>query len=365
MNCSLLVGEFRTGLRSVERAIGRTASLPILSSIYLRAHKNKIIIRSTNLDVGIETTLPAQVKGDGEVVVPAIILLQLIQSLHPIKDIYISTQGQDLLIDTDNQKTRLKGYPVSEYPTFPTIVHEVSGVVSGTQLLQTLSRVSLVVATNTIRQELVSISFTFAKKTICAATDSFRLTEESIEGRDVTKSTTVLIPLHTIQNCITLLSQNTPKDVSIIIGEGSIQFTIGRTQLLSRLLEGKFPPYTDILPKNTTTTITINNELLSGALKQARVFTGKLADIHLTVHHNDGLQIEAQSPDIGEYNNIIPASIEGNPVTIVLNWKYLTDALQGRDGNISLTCTSGQDPIKISSEGINGFHIIMPMRGIV
>ena len=365
MKCSVRVDELRLGLRNVERAVGKTASLPILSSIYFSVHDGYIVLRATNLDVGIETRINGKTDKVGEVVVPANVLITLISTLPSTHEVHLSTQGQDLLIDTQNQKTRLKGFIVSEYPTFPVIIKEYSGSVSGNSLLQSFSRVILAAATYTMRQELMSVSFSFGKKVTLAATDSFRLTEESIDGMNVSGSTTVLIPLHSIQDCITLLSHGTPESVGITIGEGSIEFTIGKTQILSRLLEGKFPAYAEILPKQTYTTIRVDSELLRDALKQAKVFTSKLSDIHLTTHENEGLQVEAKSPDIGEYSNIIQATIEGSPISLVLNWKYISDAITGRDGEVIFSCASAQDPVKITSQNVNGFHIIMPMRGVV
>lgn len=366
MKCSVVVDDLRSAVRVVERAVGRTASLPILSSVYIKATKQGLLLRATNLDVGIETHTVAKVEREGEVVIPATIFSTLLSTLQGSQTIHLSLQGQDLLVDGDNQKTRLKGYLVSEYPAFPVISREYEGVLSRSALQESLSRVVLAAATYTMRQELMSVSFTLAKNTVLAATDSFRLTEEQCDGRNVTGSVTVLIPVRSIQDCLALFGQVVNvDDITVTIGDGSIQFQIGSTILLSRLIEGKFPPYSDILPRQSLTQIEVDCDVFLHTLKQSKVFTGKLSDIHLSTQEGDGLKIEAKSPEIGEYSNIIPAHISGNPITIVLNWKYIIDALFGRRGKVVLTCNTSQDPIKITSEGVNGFHIIMPMRGVM
>jgi len=367
MKCSVLVDELRSAIRIVERAVGRTASLPILSSVYIGTNSQGLLLRATNLDVGIQTQARAKIEKEGEVVIPVVILSQLLSTLEGSKYIHLSTQGQDLLVDGDNQKTRLKGFLVSEYPSFPTITKEYSGVLPKNIFQECVSRVVLAAASYTMRQELMSVSFTLARNTILAATDSFRLTEEQIEGKNVTGSVTVLIPVRSIQDFLALLGQKNfdTQEIEVTIGDGSIQFEIGNTTLLSRLIEGKFPPYEGILPKQTLTTIEVDVVSLMSVLKQAKVFTGKLSDIHISTNGSDELKIEAKSPDVGEYSNLLSAKITGNNTATVLNWKYIIDALWGRSGKVVISCNEPQSPIKITSEGVNGFHIIMPMRGVV
>ncbi len=355
-----------------ERNTAKNQTLPVLNSILLIAENNKIKIRATNLETAIEVYIPCKVESVGSVVVPA---KSISSFLSNITDEQVTFQDQkgNLLVKTSKTQTIIKGYQSEDFPLFPKIESNTNITLSSTDLKNSLSSVVIASSISDIKPELASVCIKIFKNNIkFIATDSFRLAEKTIVLKNMSNDTltSILVPQKSILEILRIIDKPVSgKEENIKIGFNKNQFIVTDEHVcfISRLTEGVFPDYEQIIPKNFKTEAVAKSAEMINHIKLSSVFVGRLNDLTLKFNsQKKSINFYASNPDIGEHTSEMEVAIQGEDTSAKYNWKYLFDGISQIKSEYAVFNVSGdQTPLLIKGKGDMSYvYLVMPMRGL-
>lgn len=352
--------KLNNGLDLVKKAIGK--SLPILSCVLISAKEDKIELSATNLEIGIKHRLSAQVKKEGQIVIPATLFSDFVERL-PDKDVELVIQKNILKIKCGKFIAKINGLDTKDFPVIPEIKSEISRKIKQNVLKEALSQVGEVASTSEARPEISGIFVNSTKEsTKFAATDSFRLAEKTIQAQF---GQAIILPRQTVQELIRILDDK-GKQAKISLDNNQILFNLGRTQVISRLIEGQYPDYQKIIPQDFETKVIINRRKLINNITIASLFAERTNEIQFIVEpQKSQIKIISRSSERGENKSSIKAKIEGKPAEIRFNYKYLLDGLNNILSD-HIVIDIEKDPYKtlISPVGDNSYiYLVMPLKG--
>ncbi len=381
MKISILQENIKRGISVVSHATGKNPNLPILSNILINVKEGEIKLIATNLEIGIVDKVRGKIEQNGSITVDAKMISDYI-SLLPNQKVNIKADGSKLLIESENYKTKIIGHEVEDFPVIPKIerIKEYSANIK--EFKNALYNVIFSTATSEIRLELTGVLFCFEDESlIMAGTDSFRLSEKKIkikkhfkEGFDQKEKTKFIIPSKTLEelNRILPIVSETELDneedgrIYFYLTDNQILFTYLNTELVSRMIEGQYPDYTQIIPKESKTQILINKVDFVRAIKSSAIFTKTgVNDVNLDFPQGKNkLVVSASSGAQGE--NIVEVECEskGDDNGVVVNYKYLLDGLNVIEGErVRLEVIDGNTPCVIKPEEENGYiYVVMPIK---
>ncbi len=348
-----------------ERVAGKNPAFPILAGIRIEAVKNTIIFRTTNLELGVEVEIPAKVEKEGVVVVSAHTFFQTLRSGLGKDTLTLEIKGGTLSVSGSLSEAKLKTFAPEEFPTLPELPKTNSLVVKKEDLLKGLRSVWYAASTSLIKPELASVYvYEEGGNVVCVATDSFRLGEKIVPLKNKTTIPALLIPSKNIPEIIHIL-EAAPEEVSLTVTEHQLAISFPNTYLTSRLVQGTFPDYRQIIPKTHTTEITLLREDFQNALRKLGIFSDKFNQIRFTIQpKKKKAVIFAKNEEVGEITESLDAAITGDDLEISFNMRYLTDALQSISGDsLSLSFSGFGKPLVIRSISDNSFlYLVMPMN---
>lgn len=375
MKLSCTQENLRIALASLERVVGKQSTLPILSNILLETDKGRLRLSATNLEIGVITSIGAKINTEGKITVPAKLLTNFIQNLAPDQVVEIEQVGTQVVLQSGNYTVKINGLDGKDFPIIPERGNGKLFSIESEALRQGLQKTLFCVSLNESRPELTGVLMGFREGGLfLTATDSFRLAEWWIKDK-VTGDTSffeggkvsVIIPSYTLQEVQRVISQG-GEQVQIMLEENQVFFEIGNTRIISRLINGRFPEYQAIIPKQYSTTITLQQDELQRALKIATSFSlyssGEVV-FRLNTDENY-LEIQSQSQGIGEQMAKIPfEGVLNETMQIIFNPRYVLEGViaLSRDRTI-ISFNSPTTPVSISStEGGEGYvYIVMPIR---
>jgi len=368
MKLKCLTYHLKEALSLTEKISGKNITLPILNSVLISTKKKELKIITTNLEVGIEIKIPAKIEKEGENTVPAKLLYNFLSNLPSNENIELETFQNNLTISSSNTSTIIKGYSIEDFPLLPTIKEKedffslpVKDFLSG------LNSVYYACSLTEMKPEIASVFISSQKNTplTFVATDSFRLAKKSIPYI-FTNFPQLLIPYRNVIEIIRIF-ENENGDIKIIPNKNQLFLFSERIKLVSRLTEGNFPDYEEIIPKTFLTDVTINKILLNNSLKTASIFSGKLNEVKLEViPDKKTVKLHASHSDLGENITNIPVEIIGEKLKITFNHRYFTDGLKCVPlDKILLRFNGDNKPILITGIKDNSFYyLVMPMKDI-
>lgn len=328
----------KQGLNIIERIIGKNLSLPILNTVLIETQKNLIKLCSTDLEIGISCWIAGKIEKEGSICVPVKILSNYVNSL-PNKKIEISSKENKLNLKCENYQSLIAGFSPEDFPIIPQIKEKEFISLNSFELCRGLSKVIGAAALSETKPEISGISINFKKDFIkFVATDSFRLAESTIfleKSENPEKS--LIVPAKTIQEVIRIFGEPSQEkaDLNLYSNPNQILFsrdTLPKIQLISRLIEGEYPNYEEIIPKDFLTKILIDKQELIQHIKIASLFTSRTNDMKVKVDPSKkSVEFSSSSPDTGENKSEISAQIEGEETEITFNCKYLIDGLTNID----------------------------------
>jgi DNA polymerase III subunit beta len=372
----------KKGILSAERIIGKNLTLPILSNILLEAKKGILKISATNLEIGIISKVRAKVEEEGKIAIPGKIAANFISQMLDGEKVLIEKKDESVGISYKDNKTIIKGLDAKDFPIIPKTQSDPLFLLDGIKFQEISSKVLPCVASSETRQELAGVFLGLGEKSIeIAATDSFRLAEGKIflgKGDAQTdyktylaKNNALIIPARTIMEVIRNISGEDSK-IKVYLGENQIFFETEDSLFVSRLIDGRYPEYKQVVPHEFSSSIIIKREVLLKAVKMASIFSDNNSrEVRLIVKTaSKKVVIEAQSVESGE--NV--AEIEGQvsikkDSSIAFNNKFLVDALNllstdkvyvgfnDSFGPVIFREIKADDKIEDSY-----FHIVMPIR---
>lgn len=366
MKVECLIEKLGKHVLQAERIAGKNHSLPIINCILLEATKGELCIRSTNLDLGIDIRFPVKVVEEGIVAVPAGVLGVFLASLHGDKTVTLETKDTTLHVSTLKNATIIKTQPSEEFPSIPSVSGEKSFKLNPAEFIKGLKSVWYSSAVSSMKAELSSVYvYTDDEENIIfAATDSFRLAEKRIKAKNVKDFSHLLIPFKNIPEIIRVL-EGAAGDVDVNVEKNQISFKYDHIYLTSRVIDGVFPDYKQIIPKSHNTEVIMLKQDFVNALKIANIFSNKLNQINIKAIPTRKLfEIQTKNSDIGENTNTIDAVFDGEDVDINFNYKYIVDCLQSIDTeSISLSFNGVNKPVIIKGVSDTSFlYLVMPMN---
>ena len=354
-------------LKVVSRAVSGQNALPVLGNVLIRAEGRKLYFAATNLEISISTSAEAEVKNEGSITVPAKILTSYTSLLDKNEDIELQvSDGSTLELKSTSSKTKIKGISADEFPQISRVEGGAGLLISGDDFRSAVGQVAFAAQENASRPILSGVYFSVKKSELrIAATDSYRLSEKVLKlAKEQKEDVSCVIPVRSIFEADRLVG--TDSEVKVTISENQVMFSIDGTELVSRLIEGQFPDYTQILPKQHSTVAEVSREDLALAVRRVSIFA-KENNHHMKLEFlNDGtLTLSTDSTQIGEEKAVIPVKVEGSTNVIALNTEYVLDVLSALSGEkkIKIELEGKLNPAVIKKEkGSEFVHLIMPLK---
>ncbi len=356
----------------LDRAVGLTSkvsnknlSLPVLSCAVFVVSKDRAVVRATNLDVSVEVSLKAKVHTEGVVAVPAHVLAQTVSAFSDQK-LTLELQGTNLVIRGERGKSSIATIDASEFPTLP-YVKEGEGVsvrLPSHDLAALLRTVSFSASTSSMKPELASVSLVLeGGELIAATTDSFRLAEARLNTKVRGQFGPTLIPARNVPELVRCMELSPETEVRVtdtqctLITEGGF--------ITSRTIDGAFPDYRGLIPKEYVATVTALREDVVRAFRKVSIFADTFNQVHLAALSSEKkFTIQSSNSAVGETDEDIPSVVEGEDIEINFNAKYITEALSVMGGDsISFSIAGPGKPMVIEDSPRRGFlYLVMPMN---
>lgn len=355
------------------RICGGNLTLPILNNILIKAEKNLLSVFSTNLEMGFSVLIPAAIEEEGMVAVPGKILSDFISAL-PKNEINLKEKDSVIEIKCGNFKAKILGQDSKDFPVLPEIKEGKTIKIRTTELVSAFSMVNHVVSPSDARVEISGVLMNVEKNFLkLVGTDSIRLAEKTINLKTnlsaLGKIKSVIIPQKTTTEFIYAFS-NQEGETGIIIEPSQIAFnfvpknpTEPQINLISRLIEGNFPEYGEIIPKESKTSAVIDREEFQKKIKTTSLFSSRIQDVKLKFDPSSSSIIaSASSSEIGEAASETKGKITGESLEITFNWKYILDGFSAiNSSEVFLGANDPASPAILKPVGDNTyFYILMP-----
>ncbi len=351
-------------LQKAGRLTGKHLTLPVLTCVYFDLKKDDLVIKSTNLDLGFEFKLKVKSTDEGSFVVPASVLISTISGIKDEK-INFEIVDNNLKLTTSKNKATIKCMSKDDFPSIPLIEGGSAIKIGINDLLLGFKSVWYSASNSTIKPELASVYvYKNNEQLTFVSTDSFRLAEKSLHVKISSDFPAILIPYKNVVEIIRIFD-GFEGEIEMFFDKNQVAFRYKDLYLVSRLIDGSFPDYKQIIPKEPSTKLTLLKSDVLNAVKSSTVFTDSLNQIKLKVDLKDKtLIIESKNNDVGEYTESIKANIEGDVIELNFNNKYLSDCFQSIfSDSLSMKFNGIGKPLIISGANDNSFtYVLMPMN---
>lgn len=353
------------------RIISVRSSLPILDNILLTTDQGRLKISATDLELGINYWIGSKIEKDGAIAVPSRLITEFISNIKEDK-INISVDGTDVLVEGEKYNATIKGVNADDFPSIPDISKDHLFTISAKDLSDAINQVAFAAASDNTRPILSGIFLKIEKDGLkIAATDSYRLAEKNIKIPKTDKAgKSFIIPTRTI-NEVGKILKDAGEKVDVCFDENQILFNFGSIHLISRLIEGQYPNYEQIIPTEFESEVIVDKQELTNVCKVASLFARESANsIKVSVKPDKAkegtgtLMIVGQGVQVGESVNKIPVKVKGKEIEISFNAKYILDVLATiPEKNIEIKFSGSINPGVIRGEGKSDYtYVIMPLR---
>jgi len=372
MKVEILKENLKNGLSIIERIVGKNLSLPILDNVLISTEDSFLNLNSTNLETAIRLWILTKIIKKGRVVVPAKFLSSFI-SLLPNEKITLEESAQKLYIECKNFKNQIQGFNPDDFPLIPEFKDLEFLEADNKNFCQGLSQVVDVASPSQSRPEISGVYFIFQKNLLkIVATDSFRLAEKTITLKEpVSKNISFILPQKPAKELINILGDKEGR-IKIFFSPNQTIFELPmeeikhpQVQIISRLIEGEYPDYEEIIPKNFKTHVAVKRDEFLEQIKTAALFSGKINEVKIKINpENKELEIFAQDPDIGQSSSTIPAKIEGAAIEASFNHKFLTDGLLNiKSSEVVFDISKEEGPCILKPVGDASYiYVVMPIK---
>jgi DNA polymerase-3 subunit beta len=362
IECS--INKIKKALTLVERVTGKNLTLPVLGSVLWVATDKTLKLRATNLNIGIEIEIPAKVEKEGVVAVRGDILSSLFSVLQGDLLVKFELINNNLLVKTNTSTILLKSISHEDFPTIPIIEGE-NLLISNQKFIEGIKSVYYSASVSEIKPEIGSVYiYPEDDMLVFVSTDSFRLAEKKIKIKQKLSFDGILIPFKNVVEIIKVFD-GLEGDSKIILQKNQISISIENIYLTSRVVNGNFPDYKQIIPKITTTKSVVLKQDFISSLKVSNIFSDKFNQIILTIKPASKIfEIESKNTDIGENTTLISGALSGEDVSAYFNYKYILDCFQSISGDsLSIELTGNNKPMIIKGVGDQSFmYLVMPMN---
>ena len=378
MNISLAKNDLISALQIVSKGLSTKPQTPILSGIYMTAKEGQLELQTTNYELGFILTIPAEIHNTGTAVLPGKYLTEFARKL-PAEEVSIDTDSDDGLavIQSGAARFTLRTMEISDFP----VLHRMDGTLHFTIKDRTLARLVKKSAFACLREEQRDRRPIFTgcqlevegKDVTFAATNVHRLAVKSEQLEEDAGQIRVIIPAKFLEEVTRTISSEVPADIHVTCSYNQVSMSSGSIYMTARLIEGTFPDYRRVIPReeNIRTKVTLDAASFASAVDRASLIARTDQYNIVKLSFAQGLmRISSNSPEIGEAEETIPAEVTGDDVTIAFNASYLMDALKSLDSDTCILSLQGSNeqgvnlsPMTIREEADpNYIYVVTPVR---
>src|SRR5580765_1164033 len=356
------------GLSVVSRAVSNR-SLPVLTNVLLKTEDGGLKLTATNLEIGITYWVPGKIEVDGATSVPARLLTDLVGSLPGGEPIILELgDGETLHIQAGRFESHIKGIPAEDFPTVQTAGERPITRVEQKVLRQALDETAFAAASDEARPILTGVLARFeGDQLTLAAADNYRIAVKTIPILDPVPDTSVVVPARALNELARILADvEEPVEVVLAGGRNQILFHLDGIDLVSRLIDGQFPNYQQVVPTAHTTRAVLDREELLRAVRPAALIAHESANIvklAVSADGEPGITVSANA-EVGDHVGQVKATVEGDATTIAFNARYLADVLTNVTADqFALELNGPLSPGVFKPIGDDHYvHVVMPVR---
>jgi DNA polymerase-3 subunit beta len=372
MKLSCLQENLNKGLGIVGRALAARTTLPITNNVLLSADESGLMLAATNLEMVISHRIGAKVEEEGAITVPARLLSEFVSSLPSGEKVEMKLVGKTLEIRCARFDARVSGIDAADFPPIPKVDNGIKTKIDAATLGQAINQVVFAAATEESRPVLTGVDAQFEESlVILAAADGFRLAVYRMPlVTTVKEKTEVIIPSRTLNELNRLITDDEETiNITVNPNKSQVMFHLKNTQLVSQLVQGTFPKYSQLIPQSFAGRSTVTVVEFLRVCKMASIFTRDGSGIVRLVMTPGGeltpgkITVSSKSEELGDDMGEIDAIVEGQEAKTAFNGRYLTDVLSVlKEQKVTLETTNPSSPGVIKPVGTDNYlHVIMPM----
>ena len=353
---------FLEGLQKVQHVVSSRTTLPILSNVLLVAKGGRLVFTTTDLDVGITGSVEASVEKEGATTLPAKRLVSIVKEL-PSSEVQVTVDAKNYATIKSGPSTfKIIGLSDSEFPPLPDFQGAKTFKIPQAELKNGLKKTAFAISTDETRYVLNGILFTFKEnKLSLVATDGRRLALCEIETEfPASHETDVIIPSKAVQEIQRLLGDS--GEVEVKLSDSQISFTVGDTFLASKLIEGNYPNYRQVIPGDSNERVVIAREHLLETVRRVSLLSSDKSNSVKLIFTENQIEVTANSPDVGEAQETLEVGYTGPDMQIAFNPEFLQAPLRALDtDNVYLDLIDEMSPGVLRIDG-SFLYVLMPMR---
>ena len=357
------------GLSVVSRAVSSRSTLPVLANVLLKTEDAGLKLTATNLEIGITYWVPGKIDEDGATTVPAKLLTDLVNSLPSGDKVELEVGAGDTLhVKAGRFQTHIKGIDADEFPAIQTAGDRPTTRIAQNVLRRALAEVAFAAATDEARPILTGVLARFeGDKLTLAAADNYRIAVKTVPILDPVPETSVVIPARALNELARVLADiDDPVDVVLAGARNQVLFHLDGIDLVSRLIDGQFPNYQQVMPQTHATRAVIDREELLRAVRPAALIAHESANIVKLQIGGDGetgVTVSANA-EVGDHVGQVEAEVEGDGTTIAFNARYLADVLTNVTAEqFAIELNGPLSPGVFKPIGDDQYvHVVMPVR---
>ncbi|MDP9370142.1 MAG: DNA polymerase III subunit beta [Chloroflexota bacterium] len=375
MKVSCLQDNLQRALAQVSRAVASKTALPVLSNVLLATDEGRLRIAATNLEIGITTWIGASVDEEGKVTVDARLLNEFVNTL-PNAPVQLSVESprMTLSVQSGRDKAGINGIDAEDFPVIPRLDGDAFVAEVDPQVLrEMIAQVEFAAATDESRPVLAGVLARFeGSSLVLAAADGFRLAVREGElASPVPERLDIIVPGRALRELARIIGDQTePVRLAITASRSQLLVRVGETEFLSRLIEGTFPDFRQIIPREFNTRLELGRDAFQNAVRRASYFARDNNDVvRLTIHPGEeefmpgSVEVSATAAERGSSQSFVDASVTGPETQIAFNARYLADVLGVLKNAQVMIGMNGANQAGVvrSAETDDYTHVIMPM----
>lgn len=359
MNISITQENLNKALSHVSRIVGSRNTLPVLGNVLMQTKDNRVKLAATNLEIGITYWIGAKVEKEGSTTIPAKLLSEYVSNL-PTGNVSIKVDKNTAQVTCGGFSSKINGIDAEEFPSIPEVTGQTKVQIEGDVFKRALEQVVGVCSSDDSRPVLTGV-YLYTKDGVmyAVATDSYRLAEKRVMDTEVDFE--VIVPGRSISELLRIIGDGT---VEMRVDDSQVSFVVDDIELVSRVIDGQFPDYKQLIPEEVPTKARVKTDDLRSVAKVAGLFARESAGSVTVAINEEDMHIRSIASQVGENTSEIDAEIIGEPIEVVLNGRYINDALSVISSDeVDIGLTGKVNPCVIKPIDDDSYlHIIMPLR---
>lgn len=363
LNCR--TEELLKGVQTIQSALSQRTTLPILLNFLIETDDSRLKLVSTDLQMGMKHYIKAEVESDGSVTIPAKKFLDILHTLPDGKEVFLAMDGDGKIqLKCERSRFIIQGAPKAEYPVIPEFSKSEAFILKASILSDTIKKTIFAASSDETRYVLNGVFWAAAKGVLdMVATDGRRLAAVRSKTIPPERDFRVIIPTKILQELLKLLGHEEDEDISVSVTENQVGFQTKTTTMISRLVEGSFPNYEQVIPsKKDIRVIFPTKDLLTITKQAALCCPDRGGSVRFTL--KKGVLHVAASSQTLQFEDEIPADYKGEDFLIAFNPEYVIDGLKAAGSEkVWMSFTTPTNPVLIEPEDGGEYkYVVMPMR---